>query len=85
MFIERYMSATEQKKSIMVEINSDYAENILYNLEKLNAIRVLIPENIKPESKVKLSERFGGCLSKKRVESLQQEFQIMRNEWDRNI
>jgi vacuolar-type H+-ATPase subunit D/Vma8 len=83
---EWFMAASHNgMKTALIEIKSDYAGNILDNLEKMNAIRVYTPDVPNPETKQKLSERFAGCLSKTRVETLQKELTEMRNEWDRNF
>jgi hypothetical protein len=70
-------------KTVTVEIKNDMVLTILYNLESMNALRVIGENRVVP-GKQKLSERFSGCLSKERTDELQIELSQMRNEWERN-
>jgi len=63
-----------------IEIKHDIAYSFLSNLERMHIIRI-IGNEAKPElRREKLSERFAGCLSEKRVEELQKELTEMRGE-----
>ena len=66
----------------VVEIKNDLAYSFLYNLERMDMLRVVSRKN---KHKQKLSERFSGSLSSERVEELHKELNQMRNEWDRSI
>ena len=69
----------------VIEIKNDLAYDFLYNLERMNVLRVVSRQNEKTGHRQKLSERFAGSLSSERVDELQQELNQMRNEWNRNI
>jgi len=66
----------------IIEIKNDLAFSFLYNLERMNVLRVVNRQN---GHRQKLSERFAGSLSNERVDELQKELNQMRNEWDKNI
>ena len=69
----------------IIEIKNDLAYNFLYNLERMNLLRVVSRNNEQESKKQKLSERFSGSLSSERVDELQKELKNMRNEWERDI
>ena len=69
----------------VIEIKNDLAYDFLYNLERMNVLRVVSRQNEKNGHRQKLSERFAGSLSSERVDELQKELNQMRNEWNRNI
>ena len=69
----------------VIEIKNDLAYDFLYNLERMNVLRVVSKQNIKNGLRQKLSERFAGSLSNERVDELQKELNQMRDEWNRNI
>ena len=69
----------------VIEINNDLAYGFLYNLERMNVLRVVSRQNAQNSNRQKLSQRFAGSLSSERVDELQKELNQMRNEWDRNI
>jgi len=68
----------------VIEIKNDLAYGFLYNLERMNVLRVVSRQNAN-SNRQKLSQRFAGSLSSERVDELQKELDQMRNEWDRNI
>jgi len=69
----------------VIEIKNDLAYGFLYNLERINMLRVVSRQHTQNSNRQKLSERFVGSLSSERVDELQKELNQMRNEWDRNI
>jgi len=69
----------------IIEIKNDIAFNFLYNLERMNLLRIVSRKNELEKIGLKLSERFAGSLSSERVDELQKELKNMRNEWERNI
>jgi hypothetical protein len=69
----------------VVEIKNDVAYGFLYQLERLNVLRVVSKQRIENTNGQKLSKRFAGTLSSERVDELQEELIQMRDEWDRNI
>jgi len=69
----------------IIEIKNDLAYNFLYNLERMNLLRIVSRKNEQENKKQKLSERFSGSLSSERVDELQKELKNMRNEWERDI
>jgi uncharacterized NAD-dependent epimerase/dehydratase family protein len=69
----------------IIEIKNDVAYGFLHQLERMNVLRVVSEQRMQNNSGQKLSERFAGALSSKRVDELQKELKEMRNEWDRNI
>ena len=69
----------------VVEIKNDVAYGFLYQLERMNVLRVVSKKSIGNLNGQKLSQRFAGSLSSERVDELQKELNQMRNEWDRNI
>jgi hypothetical protein len=69
----------------VIEIKIDLAYGFLYNLERMNVLRVVSRQNIENDNRQKLSKRFAGALSGKRVDELQKELTEMRSEWDRDI
>ena len=69
----------------LIEIKDDIAYSFLYQLERMNVLRVVKRQHDKNGNSQKLSERFAGALSSERVDELQKELIQMRNEWERNI
>ena len=69
----------------VIEIKNDIAYNFLYNLERMNLLRVVSRKNELGSKRQKLSERFAGSLSSERAEELQEELKNMRQEWERDI
>jgi len=69
----------------VIEIKDDIAYSFLYNLERMNLLRIVSRKNNLVNNSQKLSERFAGSLSCERVDELQEELKNMRNEWERNI
>jgi len=69
----------------IIEIKNDIAYNFLYNLERMNLLRIVSRKNVSENKKQKLSERLAGSLSSERVDELQEELKKMRNEWERDI
>jgi len=69
----------------VIEINNNLAYSFLYNLERMNVLRVVSRQDLPDRKSQKLSERFAGSLSEERVEELQKELKNMRNEWERDI
>ena len=67
----------------IIEIKNDLAYSFLYNLERMDLLRVVSRKNEPESKKQKLSERFAGSLSSERVDELQNELKNMRNEWER--
>jgi len=56
----------------------------LYNLERMNVLRVVSRQDTQNNNRQKLSQRFAGSLSNERVDELQKELNQMRNEWERD-
>jgi len=69
----------------VIEIRNDMAYSFLYNLERMNLLRIVSRKNKRESKRQKLSERFSGSLSSERVDELQVELKNMRNEWERDI
>jgi len=69
----------------VIEIKDDVAYGFLYQLERMNVLRVVSKQRIENINTQKLSKRFAGALSSERVDELQKELNQMRNEWERNI
>ena len=69
----------------IIEIKNDLAYSFLYNLERMNLLRIVSRKDEQESKKQKLSERFAGSLSNERVDELQKELKNMRNEWERDI
>jgi primosomal protein N'' len=69
----------------VIEIKNDLAYGFLYNLERMDVLRVVSRQNAQNSNHQKLSQRFAGTLSSERVDELQKELNEMRNEWDRDI
>ena len=69
----------------VIEIKNDLAYDFLYNLERMDVLRVVSRHDGKDGHRQKLSERFAGSLSTERVDELHKELNQMRSEWDRNI
>ena len=69
----------------VIEIKNDLAYGFLYNLERMDVLRVISRQNAQNSNSQKLSQRFAGTLSSERVDELQKELNEMRNEWDRDI
>jgi len=69
----------------VIEIKNDVAYGFLYQLERMNVLRVVSKQRMENVNEQKLSKRFAGALSSERVDELQKELSQMRDEWDRNI
>ena len=69
----------------IIEIRNDIAYGFLYQLERMNVLRVVSRQHAQNINNQKLSERFAGALSGARVDELQKELNQMRSEWDRDI
>ncbi len=69
----------------VIEIKDEGAYGFLYQLERMNMLRVVSQQRKQNIHSEKLSKRFAGALSSERVDELQNELNQMRNEWDRNI
>ena len=69
----------------VIEIKNDMAYSFLYNLERMDLLRIVSRNNELEGASQKLSERFAGSLSGERVDELQEELKNMRNEWERDI
>ncbi|MCL2511685.1 MAG: hypothetical protein FWF09_06510 [Bacteroidales bacterium] len=69
----------------VIEVKNDLAYSFLYNLERMDLLRVVSRKNEQERKKQRLSERFSGSLSSERVDELQNELKNMRNEWERDI
>jgi len=69
----------------IIEIRNDIAYGFLYQLERMNVLRVVSRQHAQNNNNQKLSERFAGALSGARVDELQKELNQMRSEWDRDI
>ena len=68
----------------VIEIKNDLAYSFLYNLERMNVLRVVSRQDTQNSNRQKLSQRFAGSLSSERVDELQKELNQMRNEWERD-
>ena len=68
----------------IIEVKNDIAYSFLYNLERMNLLRIVSRRNELESKEQKLSERFSGSLSGKRTEELQMELKNMRQEWERD-
>jgi len=66
---------------ITVELLNDKALPLLQNLEQLNILRLLAPEN--PTAKPQ--RQWAGSLPKESVSKMLQYVEQSRNEWERNI
>ena len=64
----------------VIEIKNDLAYSFLYNLERMDLLRIVNRKNEKGGKVQKLSERFSGSLSSERVDELQKELKNMLNE-----
>ena len=69
----------------VIEIKNNMAYSFLYNLERMDLLRIVSRKNGLENNRQKLSERFAGSLSVERVDELQDELKNMRNEWERDI
>jgi len=69
----------------VIEIKNDVAYGFLYQLERMNVLRVVCQQRAENFNSQKLSKRFAGALSSDRVDELQKELNQMKEEWDRNI
>ena len=69
----------------IIEIKNELAYSFLYNLERMDLLRIVSRKDERESKKQKLSERFAGSLSNERVDELQKELKNMRNEWERDI
>ena len=64
----------------IIEIKNDLAYSFLYNLERMDLLRIVNRKNEQGSKVQKLSERFSGSLSSERVDELQKELKNMLNE-----
>ena len=55
----------------IIEIKNDLAYGFLYNLERMDVLRVISRQNAQNSNRQKLSQRFAGTLSSERVDELQ--------------
>ena len=69
----------------VIEIKNDIVYSFLYNLERMDLLRIVSRKNEQGSKTQKLSERFSGSLSSERGDELQKELKNMRNEWERDI
>jgi len=67
-------------QTIIVEIDSQKALNLLQELEELHILRI-IKDNVL-ENKTKPSDKYRGVFSKEDAESFMQHTQTMRKEWE---
>ena len=63
----------------LIEIKDDIAYSFLYQLERINVLRVVEKHHVQNGSGQKLSKLFAGALSSERVDELQKELNQMRN------
>lgn len=66
--------------TMLIQLINHKAAGLLHELEQLHLIKVL-NENIE-SSKLKLSEKYNGIITKKEGEKLNEHIQQMRNEWN---
>jgi hypothetical protein len=69
-------------RTVMIEIKNDIALAFLQNLESMHIIRVI--EKKVDKAKLRLSEKFAGCITKERAMELQDELTEMRKEWEKD-
>jgi hypothetical protein len=72
-------------ETTVIEIKDNVAYGFLYQLERMNVLRIVSQQCRQGYIGQKLSKRFAGSLSSERVDELHQELNQMRNEWDRTI
>lgn len=65
---------------MLIQLTNQKALGLLHELEALNLIKVLRDDI--PPSKLKLSDKYKGILSKENGENLNQHLQQMRTEWN---
>lgn len=65
-------------RTFTVEIKDEFVLSFLYNLERLNLLK--LKEQKKPKPTQKLSERFSGSISKERASEFQAELIEMKEE-----
>jgi len=65
---------------MLIEVTNQKALKLLHELEELHLIKVL-KENF-PSTKIKLSDKYRGILSKEKGQSLNEHIKEMRNEWN---
>ena len=63
----------------VIEIKNDVAYGFLNQLERMNVLRVVSSQHVETINRQKLSKRFAGSLSSKRVDELQKELNQMRD------
>ena len=66
--------------TMLIQLTNHKAAGLLHELEQLHLIKVL-NENIE-SSKLKLSEKYNGIITKKEGKKLNEHIQQMRNEWN---
>ena len=75
------MQKNKTMDTAVIEIRDDVAYGFLYQLERMNVLRLVSKQRKQNSNGQKLSERFAGSLSGERVDELQKELNQMRNEW----
>jgi predicted XRE-type DNA-binding protein len=68
-------------KTVTVELINEYALQLLQDLEKAEVIR-LVDGNV---NRPAISQKFRGKISKQTAESLHNQLNTMRDEWQNNI
>ena len=69
----------------VIEIQNNVANSFLYQLERMNVLRIVNNQRTQNVNGQKLSERFLGALPKERAGELHEELKKMREEWERDI
>ncbi|MCF8381669.1 MAG: hypothetical protein K9H49_18995 [Bacteroidales bacterium] len=69
--------------TMLIQLTNRKALGILHELEELKLIKVL-KDNIEP-SRVKLSEKYKGFISKEEGRQLNNHIKQMRSEWNKGI
>jgi hypothetical protein len=67
-------------ETLLIQVTNQNAIGLLHELEELNLIKV-IKENI-TDSKVRLSKKYRGILTKKAGKNLNKHILEMRSEWN---
>ena len=65
---------------LVIQVTNQKAGKLLQELEKLHLIKVLEKKSI--PSKIKLSEKYKGSISKQQGQNLDDHIRKMRNEWN---
>ena len=69
--------------TVLVELNNSNALNLLYDLEKMNVLRVL--KNNSVSEKINFSEKFKGFLPKAEGEKFKDFVNKSREEWNSSL